>query len=141
MINTFEKNKIVNLLEVGLDTVTYDALMTSYLGLNDTLTQPGQNLRDEDRESFKYVYKYRELFANVLYPYSEVKGWLKAASMTALEEFGMSEQLIEYTMLQFDELLDGMETEQGNFDFQRLLFGEDLHAHSSYTEWALSLTW
>jgi hypothetical protein len=99
VINTFEKDKIINLLEVGLDKTSYDGLITSYLSLNDTLTQPGQNLRDEDRESFKYVYKYRELFADILYPYSEVSEWLKSASLNTLVEFGMSEQLKEYTML------------------------------------------
>lgn len=56
-----------------------------------------------------------------------------------MAEFGIEDAFKSYLMRYFDQILLEMKTDEGFFDFHKLLFRADLH--SSNVEWVYSLTW
>ena len=61
IINPTDRNRIVNLLEVGLEVARYESLIASYDALNATLTDDAQRTI-VNQDPFKVIYKDRELF-------------------------------------------------------------------------------
>ena len=92
-----------------------------------------------NQDPFKVIYKDRELFKTVQYHYDDVRDWLHQAVEDRLFQFGASELLSEYSLEKIDEVISQCQTEDGYFDFFKLIFGNDDYDFDM--QWAWSMTW
>jgi len=93
-------------------------------------------------DELNFVSKHRNIFANISFPFDDVKIWLRADINTTLYEFGVSKELIEDFMLFLDDkILANLRKEDGSFDFYKLIFGDN-PKEKDFTIWANNiLTW
>jgi len=90
----------------------------------------------------RFISKHRNIFANLSFPFDEVQGWLKADISTTLKKVGASKELIDEFLLLIDnQVLSTLKKENGDFDFFKLLFGNN-PKDTDFANWVNTvLTW
>ena len=95
-VNPFEMSKINDLYGAGLPADKYEALLDSYLKVNQTLNEPLKQITEAmDIENFKFIYRYREYFKTLEFDFNEIKDWLIVAAEEKLIEMGVSKELVD----------------------------------------------
>ena len=95
-VNPYEEDKIVKMLQAGLERSSYEKLMTSYYeNVNMTLSAPIPylNIDGPDREALKWIYKDRAYFRTLEFRHDEISAWLRYAVNETLVGLGIGKDL------------------------------------------------
>ena len=108
-VNPYEEDKIVKMLQAGLERSEYEKLMTSYHdNVNVTLSAPIPHLDKigEEREALKWIYKYRDYFKTLDFPHHEISAWIRDDVNRTLIGLGIGKDLKDHTIEVFNKTLD-----------------------------------